>query len=452
MTTYGLTTTGFVSKSLAVVRSDLDQAMRAAFGQSLTLGDSSILGQIDGIMAERYAELWALAQAVYNSQDPNAATGLSLDNVCALTGTLRPQATFSTVTLWLTGSTGTVNSGEIVKTNSTGFQFQTTQAGTLTTQASWAATTAYVTGNVVTNSGNIYLCTTSGTSAGSGGPTVTTLGSPITDNTVTWYFLGAGTAAVSVPAIAVLTGPIFAAAWDLSTIVTPAAVLQGVTNPLDCVLGAAVYSDQQLRLLREEELAGSGTSTQNAIQAGLLKTLGVVSATVQVNNSDVTDSNGLTPHSIEALVLGGADADVAATLFNQVAAGIATCPASGGTSVTVYDSQNNPHVINFLRPTTVPIYVIIHITYNALTWPSDGSAEVQDAITVFGDGYAVGFNVVSSALLAQAFSVPGVLDVPLIYIGTAPSPSSSATIPITYSQLATFSTANITVVAASGTP
>lgn len=57
----------------------------------------------------------------------------------------------------------------------------------------WAATTAYVATpgvrSVVTNDGGrSYICITSGTSAGSGGPTGT--GSDITDGTVHWYFLG----------------------------------------------------------------------------------------------------------------------------------------------------------------------------------------------------------------------------------------------------------------------
>jgi hypothetical protein len=289
-------------------------------------------------------------------------------------------------------------------------------------------------------------------SAGSGGPTTNVLGAPITDNSVTWYFLGAGTANVDVPAIATQTGPIVAAAWDLSSIVTPAAVLQGVTNAADAVAGANAYSDQQLRLLREAELGGEGTSTQNAITAALLNTAGVTSATVLVNNTDTTDDDGLTPHSVECLVLGGTDTAVATTIFNQIGAGIATCPATGGTTVTVFDTQDVGHVITFLRPGSVPIYVVVNLLYNPTTWPSDGPAEVQLAIATFGSTFAVGFNVTASSLLAQCFSVPGVLDVTSLYIGTAPSPGSSTTIDITFDEVATFNTTNIVVNATPGTP
>lgn len=60
------------------------------------------------------------------------------------------------------------------------------------TAVAWAPTTAYVatpgSRSVVTNLGRAYICITSGTSAGSGGPTGT--GTDITDGTAHWYFLG----------------------------------------------------------------------------------------------------------------------------------------------------------------------------------------------------------------------------------------------------------------------
>lgn len=53
----------------------------------------------------------------------------------------------------------------------------------------WAGSTSYSVGNRRSNGGNAYQCITSGTSAGSGGPTGT--GSNITDGTVHWEWLSA---------------------------------------------------------------------------------------------------------------------------------------------------------------------------------------------------------------------------------------------------------------------
>lgn len=53
--------------------------------------------------------------------------------------------------------------------------------------SAWAATTAYTVGQRVSNGGNVYNCTTAGTSAGSGGPTGT--GGSITDGSVVWAYV-----------------------------------------------------------------------------------------------------------------------------------------------------------------------------------------------------------------------------------------------------------------------
>lgn len=61
---------------------------------------------------------------------------------------------------------------------------------TVVAAVAWAINTAYVKGQTVTNdTGKLYTCITSGTSAGSGGPTGTN--ADITDNTAHWMYAGA---------------------------------------------------------------------------------------------------------------------------------------------------------------------------------------------------------------------------------------------------------------------
>lgn len=55
----------------------------------------------------------------------------------------------------------------------------------------WSGSKAYVLNQQVHNGGNVYRCTTPGTSASSGGPTGT--GSGITDGSAVWAFVQAGT-------------------------------------------------------------------------------------------------------------------------------------------------------------------------------------------------------------------------------------------------------------------
>lgn len=55
----------------------------------------------------------------------------------------------------------------------------------------WQASFAVVVGEYMSNGGNLYRCTTSGTTASSGGPTGT--GGAITDGTAVWAYQQAGT-------------------------------------------------------------------------------------------------------------------------------------------------------------------------------------------------------------------------------------------------------------------
>lgn len=55
----------------------------------------------------------------------------------------------------------------------------------------WSGSKLYATGYQVHNSGNVYRATTGGTSAASGGPTVTT--GSVVDGGVTWAFVQVGT-------------------------------------------------------------------------------------------------------------------------------------------------------------------------------------------------------------------------------------------------------------------
>ena len=84
--------------------------------------------------------------------------------------------------------------------------------------------------------------------------------------------------------------------------------------------------------------------------------------------------------------------------------------------------------------------------------PKWKAEQIKAAIVAWGDARGVGRDTVASAVAAQAFTVPGVLDVPTVYIGTAPSPGTSTTIAISVRQRAVYDTSRITVTLSNGTP
>jgi len=313
----------------------------------------------------------------------------------------------------------------------------------------WAISTAYAIGDVRYNGSNVYVCTGAGLSAGAGGPTGT--GTSIADNAATWCYLwplSGNTYYTTVAAESEDTGPKVAAAFSLNSISVPVSGWARVTNTLDATLGTDIETDAALRLRREAEIRTSGKASVDAIRAALLEVPDVTSANVFENTGDVVDSNGLPPHSVECLVLGGTDAAVAASIFDEKAAGIATY---GSTTVSVTDSQGSAHDVLFTRPTEVPIYVTYSLTVDPLAFPADGAAQVKAALVAFGDAQKVGKDAVDASILAQAFSVIGVLDGAAL-IGTAPTPTLTANITISTREIATFDTSRITVNTTSGTP
>lgn len=456
MADYGLTATGFVPKTLEVLRAELDEAVRAAFGNSIKTSDTSVFGTINGIMADAYASLWELAEAVSASTDPDAATGAALEALCALTGTVRREASASSATLALTGTALTViPTGSQASVTGTEALFETLADATLQELAVWLASTPYVAGDRRSNAGNAYVCTLAGTSAASGGPdnedTADLTGE--LDGTARWRFIGEGTANADVAGAAVVAGPTEAASGDLITIETPVFGWAGVVNLADADVGNAIESDESLRIRREIDLAAVGTSPPDAIRAALLALTGVVSATVFYNNTDATDADGVPPHAVEALVRMpvGASYDQAVfdCLLANVAAGIAT---HGSTDGTAEDAEGVDQTMSFSRPDEIEIYVDVTLVKDPLLYPVDGDDQVIAAIVAWGDAKPCGYDVRASAMMYVAHTVAGVLEVTDIDIGTSAAPTLSTTIAISTRELAVFDTSRITVASSDGTP
>jgi uncharacterized phage protein gp47/JayE len=449
MADYGLLSTGFVPKTLEVLRTEVEDDEKSAFGSTLDVSDTSLLGQINGIVCEQFAELWEGLEAVYHSQGSDESTDAALDAVCLLTGTVREAARSSEVVLTLTGDNGTsVPAENQASVDGTGDIFETLEAVTLETLDAWVDNTAYVIGDRVTNVDRCYICITSGTSENGGaGPTSTS--DDITDGTAHWRYMGEGDSAADVEAESVETGVVVGNSGTITVIETPVSGWQSVINLEDADLGADIETDESLRIRRELELARAGKSPADAIRADILDVEGVTHATVFYNDTDETDADGVPPHSVEVLVRGGDDQDIWDTLFDSVAAGIRTFGTEEGTTE---DSEGTEHPIKFSRPEEIEIYVDVFVTKDPDTYPADGDDQIKEAIVTAGDARGTGLDAVASWVTAQVFSVTGVLDVTGVQIDDAPAPSGSATIPITKRQLAKYDTSRITVTAINGEP
>lgn len=86
MANYGVTPAGFIRKPLDVILADIQAQLSspAVFGPGVVQSPESPLGQINAAMASIAATAWEIAEATYQSVDPDQAEGMRLDMLAKL--------------------------------------------------------------------------------------------------------------------------------------------------------------------------------------------------------------------------------------------------------------------------------------------------------------------------------------------------------------------------------
>jgi hypothetical protein len=181
-------------------------------------------------------------------------------------------------------------------------------------------------------------------------------------------------------------------------------------------------------------VAKGGASTLDSIEAAILEVSNVIQAIVLENDTMTTDSSGRPPKSIEAIVLGGEDADIGQAIFATKAAGI---QPYGNVITNVTDKSGRIHHVSFTRAQEVDVYVKIQVTKNA-GYPSDGDSRLKDQVisyiggvdsrNIYNRGLLMGETVVYMQI-PMAIDIPGIEDLALT-IGTGPNPAGTVNIPL----------------------
>jgi hypothetical protein len=66
--------TGFIKKTLAEIKSELETEYKELFGNDIDLDDKGPIGQLISIQSKKFADLWDLAEEIYTSRDVTQAT------------------------------------------------------------------------------------------------------------------------------------------------------------------------------------------------------------------------------------------------------------------------------------------------------------------------------------------------------------------------------------------
>jgi hypothetical protein len=101
-TLYGVTPAGFVAQPIQSILADLQAAWLADVDPVADFSSTTPEGQWLGILANRYAAIWALAEASWNAYQRDEVEGAGLDNLGDLIGIPREGPSFTQVTATLT--------------------------------------------------------------------------------------------------------------------------------------------------------------------------------------------------------------------------------------------------------------------------------------------------------------------------------------------------------------
>lgn len=390
---FGLTADGFKIKRLEDILEEIRQRFRDEFGDQIDLSDASPLGQIIAIFAERESLVWELGQDVYNSQYPLTAEGKQLDNVVSITGTTRRGPQFSRVVTGVArGTNGTV-----------------IPAGTII--------------SVV------------------GDPTARFV---TQENAIIDIVDGATFKSAYIELIAEESGPVLANAGTLTVIETPVGGMDSFTNELDAEIGDDTETDAELKARRDQELQIAGAATIEAILSEINTRPLVEAVIVFQNNTSITDGDGRPPHSLDIVIKGDDEDDLAEAIFLVVGGGIETI---GDIVKQVEDSQGFLQTVKFSRPTDVNIWIEWDITKDPNEYPVDGDAQVEAATLAFGETQTVGEDVVvygSNSLICAINDIPGIIRAEL-RIGKTAGPVADDNIIIAPREIAAFDSSRIAV-------
>lgn len=480
----GLTDAGFVVKRLTEIYGDKAALAVQLFQDLVAVGDivdtgpSSILGRLIALDSPSEADLWEALQQIYAAFDPNSATGIALDNLVAYAGLTREEQTFTTSSVLVSGDNNTlITLGQTVSSSTTGEQYTvnspialipSSASGITVSVLTVANSTAYTITYASTISSNTITFTSDASATLdeilNGLLTVITSAHP----TLTASISGTGNAARLVidrvdmfqtvsfttssnlgitkirtvgEVVAVNSGPISQPINTIDTIATPILGWDSVINPVAAVSGEDRETDEQLRLRFRNGKYQRATNSLDSIYSALINLDNVTEVTIYENDTSVVDANGVPAHSFLPIVVGGLSTDIANAIWQNKPVGILSY---GNTTVSINDLQGFPHAISFSRPNPVVIYISMDITTDA-NFPANGNDQIRSALLdYFAANFGTGDDVIYSRLYTPINSVPG-HQVESLTIGTSPSPTGTANIPIGFDSVASLNSANIII-------
>lgn len=465
MPEYGITETGLRIKRFDTILSEINTFQTEGFGVQVGANTRSFLNTLNTSVADKIAELWELGADIYHNLSPMSAEGAALDNAVQFGGNSREKARSTYYPIHCECTEGiTLDEETLIESDTNpAIKFLSAEERTISRSSFNKARVKVVSTQpgeayTVALNGTLYSYTCKaqdGPEAILGGLRDLILADEaeaftasvdsenvlliieaadvesensmlLTDNLTTESVTAIISFASEEP------GEVSLPNGAITKIVTAPTGFLSCTNLCGYVAGRLLETDVELRQSYVDKIFSRSSRMTDSIRSAILANCaGVTAVQVYENRTNETDSEGRPPHSVEAVVDGGSNSDIAEQILATVSAGITTY---GSVSVDVPGEDDDMIEVCFNRPTYIYCWFKVTLTISkASLVPANYAELVETAIVDAMSQVENGEDVVPQQQFLPAIyeQVPGIsyIDVS-IYTTTSASEGQPSSYPL----------------------
>ena len=432
MANYGLTDNGFVIKRLDTILNEIHEELSDGFGIDTRISKPSFLDVLVTTFAGQIANLWEVAQDSYYAKYPSSATGVHLDNSIQYGGIRREMAARTIYPLHCTGIDGTkvrrhtpvatntnpetrlyaINDFEISRS-----KFNSCRLKVVAVENANYSITINGSEYIYTNNSNDKAALVTGIANSLRNSdfnvNVDDDGIIIADKLlgrVSKLVLSSNLTTDYIVTIASFEtekfGKIQLPNDVITKLVDNIAGFTNVRNRLQPIYGREAQTDVELRQAYIAKSALRSNTMVDSVVAEILNTVvGIETVSGFENDTDFVNDRQMPPHSIEFVVEGGEDSEIASAILRKKAGGIQTY---GSVVVDVPGKYGDSIPIKFNRPTYIYVWLKIVLHCKRSSLPDNYKKMVSSLIVEKNKKISTGKNLLIQTLIESLYeAIPG---------------------------------------------
>lgn len=432
MANYGLMDNGFVIKRLDTILNEIHEELSDGFGIDTRISKPSFLDVLVTTFAGQIANLWEVAQDSYYAKYPSSATGVHLDNSIQYGGIRREMAARTIYPLHCTGIDGTkVRRHTPVATNTNpetrlyainDFEISRSKFNSCRLKVVAVENANYS----ITINGSEYIYTNNSNDKAA---LVTGIANSLRNSDfnvnvdgdgiiiadkllgrVSKLVLSSNLTTDYIVTIASFEtekfGKIQLPNDVITKLVDNIAGFTNVRNRLQPIYGREAQTDVELRQAYIAKSALRSNTMVDSVVAEILNTVvGIETVSGFENDTDFVNDRQMPPHSIEFVVEGGEDSEIASAILRKKAGGIQTY---GSVVVDVPGKYGDSIPIRFNRPTYIYVWLKIVLHCKRSSLPDNYKKMVSSLIVENNKKISTGKSLLIQTLIESLYeAIPG---------------------------------------------